>query len=480
MKSITQMAGFVVVGLFVLALTWMSCSGPVGNEEKGDRQEVSAEVVTSSDTNTEAVDDAGTPEQAKESVAFEVFPDRSGTTEDPIKQKPEAVEEEAVPEEASIEQVSESSSSATYQLVVNDGYGSGAYPAGAIVHVWAKFNPYQQLVVGWKGGDNLLKQPKEWHTTFVMPARDVTLSPQFVTAQGKLQTLSFQGVKYKKPVLALIPPNPKGVILAFHGTGGSHKYLQKLETLYLARIAYRRGYAVVSTDAEEVQAGDTDKNGKIRWNPNIRASNNVDVRNLQLLGTSLVDQKILPKGLPLFAFGMSNGGAMSVSVGEALKMKAVVSYCASGRRDTVAITKTPTMWLMCQKDSNPQVDNSLAKQHHQTLLGRKVPTVYDSNPPSPLYDGRFFRILGINLPTSANIAKELRTNKHVDAKGFFIGSSEAFVKGFQANKKAYPVLSGLKGGLQADVLSQVKIMMADHNMYDDFSSRTIDFFDKYR
>jgi|GEM_PF-2058030 len=366
-----------------------------------------------------------------------------------------------------------------YRLTVNNGYGSGVYPAGTRVHIWARHNPYQSLVIGWSGDTSVLDNKGEWHTTITMPARSVTLTPRLKAVTSKLQSASFQGVKYKKPVLFMIPPNPKGLILAFHGTGGSHKYIQRLETLYVARKAYNRGYGVISADAEEVQAGDTDKNGKIRWNPDINNAKNPDFANVRLMLQALVKQKKITEKTPIYAFGMSNGGAFSFSVGHALKLKAVVSYCASGRLDVARQTKTPSMWLLCQNDSNPQVSNARAKQNYQALVSRKIDAAYHEHPASPLYEGRFFRIIGINLQKSVQLAKEMHSNKLVDTKGYFQGNAETLLKRLQGNQKSFPVLFGLTKGLQAGVFGQVRIMLADHAMYDDYATKMLDFFDKH-
>lgn len=368
-----------------------------------------------------------------------------------------------------------------FRLTVKDGYGSGVYPVGTVVHIWAKHNPYQQLVMGWSGDTDTLRHKKEWHTQVIMPARDITLTPQFKAVTSKLQTASFQGANYKKPVMYMIPPNPRGLIFAFHGTGGSHKYIQKMEALYLARVAYQRGYGTVSTDAEEVQAGDLDKNGKIRWHPDPNKPNAPDFADLRKLRQMLIQQKKIATTTPLYAFGMSNGGAFAVSAGHVLKLKAAVSYCASGRIDAARVTSAPTMWLMCQNDSNPNVSSAKAKQNYQVLKNRKLDTVYDEHPASPVYKARFARIIGINLATSEKLYDELKANKLLDTQGFLVTkTADDFLKRYQTNKSSFPVLNGLSRGLQGAVFGQIRVMLADHAMYDDFAHRTIDFFEKHK
>ena len=55
------------------------------------------------------------------------------------------------------------------------GAGSGAYRPGTTVHVWSSVSTLEGVAQRWSGDQELLAEPDEWHTTFVMPDRDVRL-----------------------------------------------------------------------------------------------------------------------------------------------------------------------------------------------------------------------------------------------------------------------------------------------------------------
>jgi len=368
--------------------------------------------------------------------------------------------------------------SARFKLTVAHGAGSGTYAAGQTVHVWSTHDPRAAVLTAWSGDAALLAGAGEWHTTLTMPARAVTLEAATQQVSVTLTRVKVQGVKYQKPVRYHVPPSPKGLIFFFHGTGGSGAFIEKTASFHLALSAIRRGFGVVATDAEEVQAGDLDGNGKIRWLSSVLdPQKNTDMRNVQLIRAWLVAQKAISDKTPTFALGMSNGGAFSVSIGAALGFTAAASYCADGINAVADRTKTPTMWAMCGKDTNTQVSNADAKKSSQALAQRGVATLYLEHPPSPLYDERFARVQGVDAATSSKVAAELRAAAVVDRQGFFVKSAADIQALVQKSPSAFPTLSGLKGAQKLSLSSELKAMMADHQFYDDFADATLDWFE---
>jgi predicted esterase len=376
-----------------------------------------------------------------------------------------------------------------FRLTVASGHGSGVYPAGSTVHVWAAVDPLAQIVTGWNGDAALLKEPKEWHTTLTMPGRDVSLSAQLEPRSLALQTIEGTwSTATKKTAYVHVPAGAKGVVFFLHGTGGSSKFVTKAEAQSVALVAVKRGYGVISPEAEEVAAGDLDGNGKIRWSPQMKADNK-DYANLEALLGELRAQGKLASTTPLYSLGMSNGGSMSVAIGAvaatpiagsfpSLRFRAVVSFCASGAVALGGVTTTPTAWLMCAKDDNPEVSNAEAKQSHDALAARGIDTIYDEHPPSPLYDERFLRA-GLDLATSKAVAKELRAAGAVDGAGFFVRPGNDLAAEVQAQPASYPSLTAVPPAGRLEVLGQISVMEAEHAMYADWASRAIEFFEKH-
>jgi hypothetical protein len=374
----------------------------------------------------------------------------------------------------------------TYSLTVTGGFGSGEYAAGTTVHVWADLDPLRQYLDAWTGDASLLEGPREWHTTLVMPAADVSLTATVETLEVTLAENTFLGsTALPKTTISHLPAGVRGLILFNHGTGGSSNFIEKPEARYLALLAIARGFGVLGTEAEEVVAGDLDGNLKIRWDASLLDSN-VDLANLDRLIADLRAMGAIYAATPLFVLGMSNGGAFSVSLGAVggapsaatfpnLRFAAAISFCAEGRVDAANLTTTPTAWYMCQNDDNPEVNNGLAIQRYEWVLGRGIDAEYAEHPASPLYDQRFTRVAGVDAATSLALANDLRAAGFLDAASFFTTPGENIVAAIQATPADFPAFGGLTAAQGLEARAQIKVMEAEHSMYSDYASRALDF-----
>lgn len=373
------------------------------------------------------------------------------------------------------------------RLQVTNGFGSGIYPVGSTVHVFAAVRPQDQLVTGWSGDADLLDDPDEWHATLLMPSTDASVAATIVDRPTTLAVSTFTGSTSRpKTVRSLIPANPRGLVLFLHGTGGGSTFITKDEAFYVALRALESGYGVLGTEAEEAVAGDLNGDGKERWDASL-AAGNVDLANLDTLIASLRASGAIGPETPLLALGMSNGGSMAVTLGAVasaasaasfpeLRFAAVLSFCADGRFAAVASTATPTAWLMCANDDNDEVDNAAAAANSAALAARGVATLFAAHAASPLHDERFVRVPGIALATSRALAAELRAAGFVGGDGFFVTPTDDIVAAVTAAPALLPSLVALPGGARLDVIGQVKAIQAEHQMFSDWASRAIAFF----
>ena len=106
----------------------------------------------------------------------------------------------------------------SFQVTVTNGFGSGMYEAGSTVHVWSDHNPRTQVVTTWSGDSDILADNGEWHTSFVMPARNLTLNAELVDSSFQLIKEQFDGRDRTKTVRYFIPVNPVGLVHITHGT----------------------------------------------------------------------------------------------------------------------------------------------------------------------------------------------------------------------------------------------------------------------
>jgi hypothetical protein len=375
-------------------------------------------------------------------------------------------------------------------LSIVGGFGAGAYPAGAVVHVWADVPPEARVMSGWTAAvpadTALLAEPDEWHTTITMPDHDVTITATAIAAPAAPTLRTYTGATARPKSAYVFAPAaaPRGLLLVLHGTGGAAAFGVGGEAGAVARRAVARGWWVVSPEAEEAVAGDLDGDGKARWNVAI-AADNADLASLDALVVSLRAEAGLPDTAPNAVIGMSNGGGMAVALGAvsalagaslpALRFAGVVAHCSSGRDGQVAATTTPTAFLACGNDDNDQVDNARTQENRDTLAARGVRTVYRAHPASPLFAQRFTRVVGVDAATSQAIYGDL--TRLLDAGGLFTVTSDALLAEVMAHPEKFPSLSALAARQRNGVLDQVRATMAAHQMYSDWAAYELAFLD---
>jgi len=112
----------------------------------------------------------------------------------------------------------------TYRVTVVNGYGSGNFHAGDTVHVFANATSTDSVFAGWGASIKAIRfdDGREWHTTFVMLGTDMSVYAGFQPlVAGAPASEQIRGRDVMKPVWYAIPPKPRGIIIACHGTNGS-------------------------------------------------------------------------------------------------------------------------------------------------------------------------------------------------------------------------------------------------------------------
>lgn len=83
----------------------------------------------------------------------------------------------------------------TYNLTINNGYGSGAYKAGSRVHIYSQSNPNNNVVFKeWTTNIPIqMDQKDEWHTIITMPNNNVIINATFSQIKDYNPNLSNYG-----------------------------------------------------------------------------------------------------------------------------------------------------------------------------------------------------------------------------------------------------------------------------------------------
>ncbi|MFN8309763.1 MAG: T9SS type A sorting domain-containing protein [Chitinophagales bacterium] len=370
----------------------------------------------------------------------------------------------------------------TYQLTVNNGYGSGNYHAGDTVQVWSAALDSTKVFDRWTGNTASMQNPLEWHSTLVMPASNITITAQLqAVALPPIQYEKIMGVSFLKNVYSCFPPNMRGVIYLLHGTGGSaSNWMQFTEYRNFVNAALADSFGVLITEAEEITRNtDLNGDGKLRWQPvPLDTLSNIDYQNLKILTDTFIARQQMTTSTPKFSLGMSNGGAFSGALSYIYNYRAGISYCASAAKLIFGVRTNPFAFRMAKYDDNAEVGpqgNEDARQNDSVLAARGVCHDYLIHDRQPVYPERFARVPGVSVNVSQTIFNELVAAQLLDSN-HYAKHSDTISNYVLGHLSQFPTVIGLSNTAKADVINQIAASNAEHKFYSDYTKASLDFF----
>ncbi len=375
-----------------------------------------------------------------------------------------------------------------YTLTVENGYGSGQYAPGDTVHIWAEEWGIGETFKNWTGQTFWLTSAEEWHTTLLMPARNITVraNKQLLPAGANFTQETIRGRDTLKRVYHYFPAGqPKGVVWLFHGTNGSAASWVNVEfeQRQFANYLMAAQYAVVVTESEEVTYGKDlfSNDGLFRYDYYPDSLLNVDVANIRALRDTFIRRGWITPSTPHVAEGFSAGGAFSTVLATVLGWKAGITHCAPPLYYLASVTNTPLLVSMNLLDSHPDVGqegNWDAFNAYDTLIQRGNCAQFFLLRPSPVYPERFKRLSTINGVLSQAIFNELKNNQCLNAANYLSkapGVIEAWVSSQPSN---WPVITSLNTGQRNFVLDQLDVMWTSHHFHTDFMGADLAFIER--
>ena len=367
-------------------------------------------------------------------------------------------------------------------VTVINGYGSGRYKVGDTVDVWSNALAPDSVFNTWTGYNNLLNNAGEWHSSFIMPQSNMTLTATCnYLAPFVLKYEKIRGINNLKNVYYYFPVARKGVVYLCHGTGGSAQNLvNNLEWKEMINDLVYAGYAIVVTEAEEVTLNqDLNGDGKIRWGllP-VDTTANVDYGNIRALTDTFYARGYTQPSVPRYSIGMSNGGAFSAALSFVYKYAAGVSYCAPTSTVVTSSSVTPLQFCMAKYDNAPEVGlagDALAQTNSGALTARGICSPFYSHDHSRVYPQRWARWSGISLSLSEAIYNELRSNHLMDSKSYLLLTADSIEARITATPSNYPVISSLNLVQYTYVTNELDVMYAAHQFFSDYNKTTIHF-----
>jgi len=368
----------------------------------------------------------------------------------------------------------------TFNLTVNNGYGSGTYNAGDTTHVWSIEYDSTKFFKTWSGDTSFLSLPNEWHTFLVMPAQNVTVTANIQTVTPfTFNYEQIQGMTNMKNVYWYFPPNMKGVIYYLHGTSGNAANLTtKTESRNFINAAVADTFGVIITECEETTvSADLNGDGKIRWYAYpIDSVSNVDYVNIKAITDTMINRGLFNYSLPRFSVGMSAGGSFSSTLSFLYNYKSAAIYCAEGQDTVFTMSSVPVIWCMQQNDATLGIIGNInSYSNYQELSGNGICASHNMHYKFPIFPEYFARINSISISLSQSIFNELTVNGQIQA-GNYANLASIIVNDITTNPTNYPVILSLSFDTQQQLVGEIMAANAEHEFYTDFVNTTIAFF----
>ena len=365
-----------------------------------------------------------------------------------------------------------------FQLTVQNGYGSGYYSPGDTVHIWSRELASDEVFTEWASpisdhDRSLLRVPDEWHTTVVMPKRDVTLQAQI--EEITIPPYTIDTIKTELDVVitrTLTPERPVGTIALFHDEHGmADDWLTDVEKYQFVKDALKSQFTIALFESIESTLGDQNSDGKLQWLLTPLSTENQDLNEV----TTGIDE-LTSTTSSLFTLGVGNGGDFASGVSAVLKHKGSGLFCAGGLEDAYMQFNVPTIFCLATNDSNNITLNSVALDHYQQLQSNGVKTEYIAHSPSPLYPQRFARIEGIDTNLSRQMFNEIKGVGFIGERGYLQTQPSIILATIRSNSASYPVIGSLSATLLEQVEEQLNATYSEHEFYSDINKTVLRFF----
>jgi predicted esterase len=279
-----------------------------------------------------------------------------------------------------------------------------------------------------------------------------------ITAAVAYEEVEFDGW----PVVRYAGPDPIGLILYFHGTGGNTQQVLQLESLGAMNVYTQSGFAIVATQSEE--RGEQAQWSDADWD------DNPDWQRLAAIRDDLIAQGMVTSETPIFTTGFSNGGVAGAQFATAARDEGW-PVAATAPHNSIAYgvgDELPVFYVEAANDEIVQID--VAKGDYEERLARGWRTEYREAPEIAVDPRRFQRIPQFTEEMSANAFTELGTYGLIDAAGnrvIDLEDLESELLRYQNNAailKAY------------EVVAQMRVVWATHRYDNQFVAEECRFF----
>lgn len=374
----------------------------------------------------------------------------------------------------------DSTSKSTFNLTVNNGYGSGSYNQNDTVHIWSQ-QIDGKVFTNWSGDTQYLESPNEYHSRVIIPNKPVVVSANYATLSStmKLSEVSIKGAKENKNVFLYMPPKNKikAVVWIFHGSGGNAlNMVTNIETRQFIDLMMTKDYGIVAITSEESQDNtDYNNDGELRWTYGLD-STLTDIANVRAIRDTLINRGAIDKSTAHIAYGWSAGGAFTEFVVNVLNWKAAVAHTVSGSSLMSMNANKPFFINIGLNDDHPNVGptgNAEARVNIKNYQSRGVCAQLYESKAAPLFPERFDRSNLISEVLSKSIFNEIKSNGGLDQNNYMVSTSGKLKQAVGVTPGKFPVIRSLTSQQQDDVIQEMAATNSEHMVKADINNQII-------
>ena len=372
-------------------------------------------------------------------------------------------------------------------LTVSGGYGSGTYPGGTRVDIFAASPSAGQVFDRWTGDTSILGNGAVAsllaHTQITLPNTPVTLTATYKTAPTwtpvTLSTFNPQPFTPQGSTTATtvsttlsyyIPTGAIGLVFLLHESGGSASdWFNQPESALLLRELVTAGYGVAALNS-------VNRNTQI-WNGQATLNSNPDALNHVAALNKLATDGLLPANRPIFLLGLAAGADTAVRYADLLAnatparlIRGTILYCAAGIETQAVVSRIPELFILADNDSTLNTTGATTARDNSALIaGRGLASAVINNVAAPVHPGRF-RALSLTNPsfTTADATSVWNAVKNAG-----LIDTNNYVKAIPTDTAlAVAVPTTYKSRLP-DIAAQLRVAYAEQNFLADANARVL-------
>jgi dienelactone hydrolase len=269
-----------------------------------------------------------------------------------------------------------------------------------------------------------------------------------------------------------VEANPRGLVVALHGTNGSARSLaeNKVEWWAFFREAGALGYSVLIPESEQ-------RDMPRRWENSPDAGNPDLARIEALIGVARAEGA-LSAGQPIMFIGMSQGGGVAPIFGQVLAsrglpVRAVAVHSAGGGATSNDAYRLPTTFVAMANDTIVSAAESQASA--RLLTERGIDSTVFVLPETTVCPERFTRISGLDASASRQIFDGLVAAGALGADGAVLTAADD-----QVTDSSLAGVPAAYAPFTRAIDEQLQVAGARHTFFGGRARETLAFFEAHR